>query len=212
MKADHSVRLLAAMLLSTTLLPSHASALEAYEVVGVAAGDVLTVRQEPEDGGKPADWKEVARIPAEAKNVLGTGRSKTVGTQRWMEVTHGGATGWVNAKHLQGIYGEAPSDVVFQCGGTEPFWSVGLTRPQATYSTPEVEGEDKLAVEAVIVATGRMGAPVLYRLRSQKGAGFQAVVSPREWCSDGMSDYDYAFEVLFSDDSSLKQGCCTIKR
>lgn len=184
-----------------------------YEVTGVAAGDALTIREQPVDGGKPADWEELGKIPANAKTVAGTGRSVQVGGQRWIEVTYESASGWVNAKHLQGVLGDAqPETVTFQCGGTEPFWSVSLGRDGADYSDPEIEAGKKLTVERSIVAQGRPGIPFLYRLKDDKGNAFQAVVSRRDWCTDGMSDFDYAFEIMFSGDNSLMQGCCTIKR
>lgn len=145
--------------------------------------------------------------------MLGTGRSVQASGQRWIEVSHRQVLGWVNAKHLQGAHSTAdPSEVTFQCGGTEPFWSVSLSRDGANYSDPEIENGKTLSVEKTVVAQARPGIPFLYRLKDQTGAAYQAVVSQREWCSDGMSDFDYAFEVMFSSDSSLMQGCCSIKR
>lgn len=204
--------LLAGLALAATF-SVNAMAYETYEVTGVKAGDTLTMREQPVDGGKPAEWKAVGAIPASAKAVLGTGRSVQASGQRWLEVSHGQVLGWVNAKHLQGVHGDAdPGGVTFQCGGTEPFWSVSLSRDGADYSDPEIETGKKLSVAQTVVAQARPGIPFFYRLKDQSGAVYQAVVSQREWCSDGMSDFDYAFEVMFSGESSLMQGCCSIKR
>lgn len=196
--------------LAMLVLSPSAQAFETYEVTGVAAGDSLVLREEPTEGGKPADWKEIQRIPPDAKNVLGTGRSTLVGGQRWIEVVHGGVTGWVNLKHLQGVNSEVGA-VAFQCSGTEPFWSISLAATGATYGDPEVETQP-LSVDAVIVAQGRPGIPVLYRMSRSQNRKSEAVVSQQAWCSDGMSDYDYAFQVMYSDETSLRQGCCTLKR
>jgi hypothetical protein len=115
-----------------------ATAFETYKVIGVTAGDKLTIRSEPEDGGKPADWKEVGSIAADAKDVLGTGRSKLVGEQRWIEVSSGGYVGWVNSTFLEGS--DAFPDLqeeTFHCSGTEPFWSVTLGPKDGDYEDPE---------------------------------------------------------------------------
>jgi uncharacterized membrane protein len=187
-----------------------ATAFETYKVIGVTAGDKLTIRSEPEDGGKPADWKEVGSIAADAKDVLGTGRSKLVGEQRWIEVSSGGYVGWVNSKFLEGsddfpdLQGET-----FHCSGTEPFWSVTLGPKDGDYEDPE--SKSKLVTDRVQAATARR-FPLLYRLTDAKGQKVQATVSHQNWCSDGMSDYDYAFQVLLARDVEFMEGCCVLKR
>ena len=207
-------RFLAAMataLLATVLAgATPASTFETYKVVGVTAGDKLIVREEPQDGGTPEDWKEVASIPANATNVLGTGRSKEVNKQRWSEVAVGNVTGWVNARFLTGA--DAPSDLknaTFDCFGTEPFWGVTLGPKEGELSEPE--SKSALTTEIVQPATARL-FPLLYRLKNAKGQSLRATVTHQTYCTDGMSDYDYAFEVLLSDDETFHQGCCFIKR
>lgn len=39
-----------------------------------------------------------------------------------------------------------------------------------------------------------------------------ATVTHQTYCTDGMSDYDYAFQVLLTDDENFYEGCCVIKR
>lgn len=190
---------------------SAANALEAYEVTGVAPGDTLSLREEPSEGGKPSDWKEVERIPHDAKEILGTGRSVRIGTQRWIEAVYNGKTGWANLKHLQGVHGGGEASPNFHCSGTEPFWSISIGARSATYESPD-DKSGTMGVDATIVAQGRPGIPVLYRMSGPNGLKMQAAVSQQEWCSDGMSDYDYAFEILLSDDHSLRQGCCSLSR
>lgn len=185
-------------------------AFETYKVVGVAAGDKLAVRAEPEDGGRPGDWKELASLAAGATGVLGTGRSKRVNKQRWSEVVAGGVTGWVNERFL-----EAAGDPVdlkgetFQCAGTEPFWGVTLGPKGGEFSDPD--SKSALTVERVQPSVARL-FPLLYRLRNEKGQSLRATVTHLSHCSDGMSDYDYAFQVLLSDEENLFEGCCVIKR
>ena len=203
-----NLRALHFALLLAAYAPS-ANAFETYKVIGVAAGDKLAVREEPEDGGKPADWKELASIPANATNVLGTGRSKEVNKQRWSEVAVGSVKGWVNARFLTA---DDPVDLkgeTFHCAGTEPFWGVTLSPNGGEFSDPD--SKSKLTVERVHPSVARL-FPLLYRLRDEKGQSLRATVTHQQWCSDGMSDYDYAFQVLLSDDANLFEGCCVLKR
>lgn len=187
-----------------------ARAFETYKVVGVPAGDKLIVREEPQDGGKPTDWKEVASLAADAINVLGTGRSKEIGKQRWSEIAVGAATGWVNARFLATADDPVDlKDATFHCFGTEPFWGISLSPKESELSDPDQKAT--LKVERVQPALARY-FPLLYRLRNDKGQTLRATVTHQQWCSDGMSDYDYAFQVLLSDEENLYDGCCTLKR
>ncbi len=192
------------------LAASPATAFETYKVVGVAAGDKPVGREEPEEGGKPADWKALASLPAGAIGVLGTGRSKLISKQRWAEVVVGGVKGWVNERFLVAV--DDPVDLkeeTFQCAGTEPFWGVTLSPKDAEMSDPDQKS--KLTVERVQPSLARM-FPLLYRLRNEKGQSLRATITHQQHCTDGMSDYDYAFQVLLSDDENLFEGCCVIRR
>lgn len=189
--------------------PSSATAFESYTVVGVGAGGTLALREEPEEGGKPSDWKELARVPG-AEKVLGTGRSKLIGAQRWAEVVFGSVRGWANARYLAAA--DEPVNLeqaTFACSGTEPFWGVTLGPSGGDYSDPEQKFE--VSTERVQPATARL-FPLLYRLKDGQGRSYRATVSHRESCIDGMSDYEYAFEVLWSGDDNFEQGCCVLQR
>ncbi len=197
----------AAFLLS---LAPPADAFETYTVTGVKAGDTLTLREQPVEGGKPSDWKALGNIPADAETVLGTGRSIQVNGQRWAEVSFSGTLGWVNATFLAAA-GD-PADLkgeTFQCAGTEPFWGVTLGPETGEYSDPEQSFP--VVTERVQPSTARL-FPLLYRLKDDKGRSYRATVTERAGCIDGMSEYDYAFEVLLSGDDNFEQGCCVLKR
>lgn len=196
-------------LATVSFVAAPAFSFESYRVTGLNSGDKLTIREEPSEGGKISDWKELASIPPEAANVLGTGRSKLVGTQRWIEVSFNATRGWVNAKFLTGA---DPADLkgeTFSCAGTEPFWGVTLGPSGGEYSDPE--SRTTLTTDAVQASTARL-FPLLYRLTDANGRKFTATVSQKNWCSDGMSDYDYSFEVLLANDAEFQQGCCFLKR
>lgn len=187
-----------------------ADAFQSYKVTGVKPGDTLTVREQPIEGGKPSDWKELGRIPADAENVLGTGRSISVGPQKWAEVSFDGTLGWVNTTFLEAM-GDPPDlkGETFQCAGTEPFWGVTLGPEKGEYSDPEQAFA--LTTERVQPSTARL-FPLLYRLKDEKGRSYRATVTERPGCIDGMSEYEYAFEVLLSGDENFEQGCCVLKR
>lgn len=202
--------LLAASLLGLSCAATTARAFETYQVTGVATGDTLSIREEPEEGAKPAASKAIGSIPANAKDVRGTGRSKMIGPQRWSEVSFKETLGWVNAKFLKAA--DDPVDLkgeTFHCAGTEPFWSVTLSPTEGEYSDPE--SKTMLTTERIQPSTARL-FPLLYRLKDPKGRPFTATVTHQNWCIDGMSEYEYAFEVLLSDEENFQQGCCVLKR
>ena len=209
-KPPFPLPLAALLAASVAVAPAAATAFETYRVTGVAAGDNLTIREEPVEGGTPADWKELGRIPADAESVLGTGRSLLIGGQRWAEVSFGATRGWVNARFLA-AQGDPPDlkGETFQCSGTEPFWGVTLGPEKGEYSDPEQSFA--LTTERMQPLTARL-FPLLYRLKDDKGRSYRATVTERPGCIDGMSDYEYAFEVLLSGDDNFEQGCCVLKR
>ncbi len=210
MTRSMGLRLWSALTLTVLLLAGPATAFETYKVTGVAAGDRLIVRDEPQDGGKLSDWAQITSLSADATNVLGSGRSKLVNKQRWVEVVVGPATGWVSERFLAAA--DDPVDLkgqTFQCGGTEPFWGVTLGPKVAEMSDPD--SRSKLTVERVQPSVARM-FPLLYRMRNEKGQSVRATVTHQQYCSDGMSDYDYAFQVLLSDEEELWEGCCWLQR
>jgi uncharacterized membrane protein len=200
----------AALLLGLATYSAPTLAFETYDVTGVAAKDALSLREEPEEGTKPADWKAIGTIPANATNVLGTGRTKLIGAQRWIEVAFDSKQGWVNSRFLKGADTHADlKGETFHCHGTEPFWGVTLGPKDGEYNDPE--SKTTLTTTSVQPSSARL-FPLLYRLKDHKGQNIRATVSRQEWCIDGMSDYEYGFEMLLSDDENFQQGCCVIQR
>ncbi|MDX2308322.1 MAG: hypothetical protein NW216_08805 [Hyphomicrobium sp.] len=186
-----------------------ARAFETYTVIGVQPGDALVIREEPGEGRPVSELKELGRIPAGSGNVLGTGRAIAVGEQRWYEVSFGGTKGWVNSTFLESAEMADLKDATFACSGTEPFWGVTLSSKGGKYTDPE--SETVLTTKAVQPAAARL-FPLLYQLTDGAGKSYRATVSRQTWCTDGMSDYEYAFEVLFNSIETFHQGCCVIER
>jgi hypothetical protein len=52
----------------------------------------------------------------------------------------------------------------------------------------------------------------LSALRNKKGLSPRATITHQQWWSDGMSDYDDAFQVRLTDDENFYGGCCRITR
>ncbi len=196
-------------LMLSLVCTSSGGAFETYTVVGIKSPETLTVRAEPSDGEKVSDWKELGRLPAGSTDVRGTGRSKMIGNQRWLEVSAGQTRGWVSLKFLDSAMQADLSRETFDCSGTEPFWAATLGPTESEYSDPEFK--TRLTTVGVQAATARL-LPLLYRLADRDEKKYQATIARQEWCSDGMSDYDYGFQVLLTTEDTLQQGCCVIRR
>jgi uncharacterized membrane protein len=185
-----------------------------YRVVGVEPPDVLNIRERPESQSQIAKSKIVGRIPSGAAGVLGSGASQKLGATRWFEVRYGEFRGWVNGRFLAPVSGQVARDLEADllCSGTGPAWSLKVEREAA-----EVNSTGKPAVRYTIATRepfqGREGTLAL-RLVSDNGA-VSALVQHKEWCSNGSSDVDYAFEVraigIAGDEKALR-GCCMLQR
>lgn len=187
-----------------------AHSLEVYETSKVPPGSGIQIQDEPAEDGATGDGKP-AELPRTTTAVFATGRSKLIGVDRWLEIVTDTGTSWTNANALRPAngkdFGRTPE---FNCTGTEPFWSLSLNEHTAKYD----DGGDArdLTVASVQTAQGRREAPILFRLRESDGHSTQAAVSQRQWCTDGISDYEYAFQVLLTSDRFFREGCCVLKK
>lgn len=69
-----------------------------YAVIGVAADDVLNVREKPD-----AASKKVYSYGPTGKNIRATGQHQEKGATPWVEVAFDGGTGWVNRLFLNSV-------------------------------------------------------------------------------------------------------------
>jgi hypothetical protein len=97
-----------------------------YAVKGVAANDVLNIRDEP--GGKHI----LAHIPPHARGVIALGPRAKSGGGTWAQVRFGSSTGWVNMRFL------APDDVQTSsaASGALPAAALRGERFNGTWSHP----------------------------------------------------------------------------
>lgn len=186
---------------------------QVYDVVGVAADDVLNIRGDIDTVEHFSQAPVVGSFPAGAAGILATGRSYMLGGTEWREVRHPGGTGWVNARflHLSAIF---PPSGAFSCGGTEPFWDIALTE---TGGKLRLMGEDRtvrLKVEDGSGAAGWRNVRTYAFSRSDAPARPIGVLAFNQACTDGMSDFTYAYEFfLIGLDGGVDAlyGCCTTR-
>jgi uncharacterized membrane protein len=181
-----------------------------YQVVDVAAGDRLNVREQP---GVAADV--LGGLTLHADDIVITGSVLEAGGSDWWEIVFFEgylSRGWVNGRFLEPVDAAArDSDYPLQCAGTEPFWSLDLEDGQAAYSTPDAE---TLAMSASNwrTASGLRGYFAV-QLEHQGQVGYASVWRERDHCSDGMSDIRYPFgTIVILPEGEVFAGCCRRSR
>jgi uncharacterized membrane protein len=100
------------------------------------------------------------------------------------------------------------------CFGTEPFWDIDINVTQGTlkYKAPEnLKGTVyKMAKPVSAIGMGELTVMVFKGSRSDVSA---TVLSDQiaGKCSDGMSENEYTFHVVYRKGSEVKYGCCEPK-
>jgi uncharacterized membrane protein len=185
-----------------------------HRVVGVAADDVLNVREQPDPRAR-----RIGALQPGASGVVVTGVQQRVGGQRWWEVVHGEAgrgAGWVNARFL------APEDVApaagfdLRCGGTEPFWSLEIAGGRATFERMG-EAAGIFPASSWMDSAGRPeGHRFAIRLDGPEGTppGWATVGRADRHCSDDMSEREYPYDVIvvLPGEGGVIDGCCARAR
>ena len=193
---------------------AHAGKFE-FRVTGVKRSDVLNIRERVDDQATISQKKILGRIPANSGGVYGSGATLRVGSSRWYEIRYKNVRGWVNGRYLQPVSSDLGSELESNlfCGGTEPFWALKVERNTAELSRPDGPPV-RYTVAIREPFQGRKDALAL-RLVSETAPAISALVQHKEWCSDGMSDLEYAFEVriigLKTGEVPL-HGCCSLLR
>lgn len=172
-----------------------------FDVAGVAADDVLNIRENPS-----ASAPIIGHLAPNARNV-------EVVAQRngWMQVNTDERSGWVNARYLTyrvDIWEQDALPDGLVCVGTEPFWSVAVAGDNVTLDRPE--GAQTMALHRIL-STGWHRNP----RRAVVADGLTAVIAPAA-CSDGMSDRAYGLEATVilgtGTQAQMLNGCCSLSR
>ncbi|WP_066376721.1 MULTISPECIES: COG3650 family protein [unclassified Anabaena] len=94
----------------------------------------------------------------------------------------------------------------FIVSGTEPFWSVKISKKGIIYSTPETR--QTFPYVAPLTASGRPVDLVrVYRFRGRNNTTNTLVMKKVESCSDGMSDIKYPYSAIFIMGNTVLEGC-----
>lgn len=93
--------------------------------------------------------------------------------------------------------------------GTEPFWSVTISRRGIVYSTPE--SRQNFPYVAPTTASGRPADLVrVYRLRGRNNVTSTLVIRKGS-CGDGMSDIRYPYSAVYISGNKVLEGCARTK-
>ncbi|RCJ39217.1 hypothetical protein A6770_12310 [Nostoc minutum NIES-26] len=103
------------------------------------------------------------------------------------------------------IVAETASSENFIARGTEPFWSITISKQGIVYSTPDVK-KQTFPYVTPLKAQGRPADLVrVYRLR---GRGNNILIIKKvSVCSDGMSDKNYPYSAILIRDNMVLEGC-----
>ncbi len=176
-----------------------------YDVTGVAANDVLNVREEAS-----ASTPIVHTLTPNERNVEIVEVSND---ERWGMVSFPEGAGWVSMHYLKRQPGQNAENLPkpLACGGTEPFWGLRIGNQTAQF---DMMGENVRTFTPVWEDTPSGMQAVSYAVKMQgNNEDITAVVS-RSLCSDGMSDsiFGFSVDVIIAGQSGNQYftGCCSI--
>ena len=181
-----------------------------HRVTGVASTDTLNVRAAPS-----ASSADIGDLAHDARRIEAFAFDET---GNWARIALNERDGWVSTRFLTRdeveTLGPSTVPVGLVCGGTEPFWALGLYGEDARYSHPE-DGDTDFAFDSVVVAEGRLGNPALVTVATEDAQVIEATISG-ESCSDGMSDRSYGWTISLQLIAPGKRrfltGCCHLPR
>ncbi len=207
---------LAVLVLS--VLPAPLRALEPvlpqfFDVRGVAADDVLNVRE-----GPGAHFPIIGTLAPDRRDVEVLAVSDN---GRWGMINVEDRTGWVAMRYLAPGRAPAPLPFGLSCGGVEPFWSLTLRHNQRARARWMFLDEGRMraryrSVWSAAPAGSGLTEPVALALQDEATAtGVAATgIVRRAACTDGMSDRRYGFSidlvVSAGADRLYLQGCCAL--
>lgn len=172
-----------------------------FDVAGVAPGDVLNIRADPN-----AQATIIGTLAPDARRI------EVVEERRdWGRVNTAEGSGWVSMRYLAyrtDVWqsGEVPAG--FRCLGTEPFWDAMHEGGDLVLRSPGDQAGDRRAVQAVL-DSGIFRDPARVVV-----ARDMTLLAHPQICSDGMSDRMYGLAatlVIHGDQPRMLSGCCLIQ-
>lgn len=214
MRSDYGARAVAWLVLGMFgVVPgepaAYADAPGTYRVSGIAPDTVLNVRARPSVAAE-----DIGDLPADAAplEVLELAADGNWGRILWRD-----ASGWIALRYLAPLavprFANTALPRDLRCAGTEPFWSLELSTPDAMRLSVPGAGEPlAYTVSATAPALQGGGFPVAVEARAGAQA-LTAIIRPAQ-CQDGMSErrYGWTAELLRRDSDGLVllAGCCTL--
>ncbi|MBD2440288.1 COG3650 family protein [Nostoc sp. FACHB-110] len=105
--------------------------------------------------------------------------------------------------HSSSVSAQIANREKFVARGTEPFWSVTVSKSGIVYSSPEVK-KQTFPYVAPLTAQGRSADFVrVYRLRGNN----TLILKKDNACSDGMSDKQYPYSAILILGNKVLEGC-----
>lgn len=171
-----------------------------FDVTGVAADDVLNIRETPS-----ANAPIIGSLAPDQTHV-------EVIEERdgWGRVNSDERSGWISMRYLiyrTDVWEQGRLPASFACHGTEPFWGLGVADGQLIYGDPETP-ESRRPVRQVLAGSGFRDPT-----RAILADGITVSVVP-QICSDGMSDMLFGLRasvIMHEEPPYLLQGCCSIQ-
>ena len=177
-----------------------------FDVTGVAANDVLNIRQAPN-----ARSQIIGVLAPNAQDIEVVGYDQS---GKWARVNTGEQSGWAALRYLAyqvDVWEPDALPPTLHCLGNEPFWSFAPRGDALVYSTPEVS-QTVLPIRQIL-STGVFRDPRRSVLAEGTGQRMTAVIVPMA-CSDGMSDRAYGLDVTLmierGGQTQMLTGCCSI--
>lgn len=177
-----------------------------FDVTGVAANDVLNIREAPSSTAAI-----IGTLSPRARDIEVVGYDAT---GRWARINTGERSGWVALRFLayqSDVWTPGTLPPSLHCLGNEPFWSFSPRGDVVVYSAPEVPG-DAMRIEQVLTS-GIFRDPRRSVSARSATRRMTAVIVPMA-CSDGMSEHSYGLDVTVileaRGEPQMLTGCCSI--
>jgi len=197
---------------------------QTYRVVGVSSSDPagLNVRENVIEAQSIGETNVVGHLQWNKKGITSSGLVVEIGNSIWRQIRSGDLTGWVNEKYLDEEIVpnlKEPTPDKMKCSGTEPFWSLNLSKSNASFSGSDLENGDWLEdVKLDTLATRpivEMGTGNWLVTLKPKAAGsyIRTIIQKASpLCTDGMSNVLFPYEIIVLKGKVPRPvyGCCQI--
>lgn len=195
-----------------------------YKVVGVSSSDPdgLNIRDNVIEAQSVRQTNIVGSLAWNATGIVSSGMLVEIGNSTWRQIRNGDIVGWVNEKFLAAEHRANPVEITpdkLVCSGTEPFWSLDLSKSPSVFSGTDMESGDwkeneKLDVVAThsIVPIGQENWSVTLKSRARDSYLTTILSKASPMCSDGMSNLLYPYQVIMLRGQVPRPvyGCCKI--